>query len=548
MHSEPVPSSAPLNAPASSSFARSEDASALEHLRSRLLVYVGLITGVALLIVVVVVVAEWAFSMPSPWLLRPSGALHAGATLLLSGLLLALYKAPPVGWTLRAIDVVATLVIAVLAAGSTLVEVPRAAAHGTRWWWNPDQGHEMKSLLLLAHVLLLRAVVVPSRPRRTALIAVLAMTPICVTTGLGYAQTAMPPQYRTVPIVNAAVWAACTVAVSTACSSVIYGLRQKVRDAIRLGQYTLERKIGQGGMGVVFRARHALLRRPTAVKVLSADRVGEAMLERFEREVQLTAKLSHPNIVSIYDYGRSDDGTFYYAMEFLDGIDLEHLVELSGPQPPGRVIWILKQASEALAEAHAVRLIHRDIKPANMILSERASLGDVLKLVDFGLVKDLATGASAAASREQELRGTPLYMSPEAVLAPHSVGPASDLYALGAVGYFLLTGVPVFDGANAFTVLGKHAHAAPVPPSERADAVPKSLEAVILRCLEKEPASRYPDASALRDALDACDDVAPWTQSQAKAWWTDHRVSTRPLSLAPSSRLLTVDLRARARG
>jgi serine/threonine-protein kinase len=296
-------------------------------------------------------------------------------------------------------------------------------------------------------------------------------------------------------------------------------------------------------MGIVYRARHALLRRPTAIKVLAAAQVGPLALDRFEREVQLTAKLSHPNIVSVYDFGRTQDGTFYYAMEFLDGVDLQTLVDASGPQPPGRVQRILRQACHALAEAHAVHLIHRDIKPANMILTQRASEADVLKLVDFGLVKEVAAD-SALSEATQHTPGTPLYMSPEAIATPESVGPASDLYALGAVGYFLLTGAPVFDGKAVFAVLGQHMHAVPVAPSARARGVPPQLEAVILRCLAKLPEERFADAATLCAALEACDDVPPWTPADAFAWWRERQ---EPAASRRETRtLLTVDLQARA--
>jgi serine/threonine-protein kinase len=235
------------------------------------------------------------------------------------------------------------------------------------------------------------------------------------------------------------------VAVATAGSGVIYGLRREVRRALRLGQYTLEEKLGEGGMGVVYRARHALLRRPTAVKLLKGDRLGEASLRRFEREVQLTASLSHPNTVSVYDFGRTPEGVVYYAMEYLEGLSLEQLVAEAGAQPPGRVVHVLRQVLGALAEAHGVGLVHRDVKPGNVILCERGGLSDVAKVVDFGLVKDL--DAADALSHEGMLVGTPLYLAPEAIRSPNA-DPRSDLYSLGAVAYVLLTGNHVFDGAR----------------------------------------------------------------------------------------------------
>ena len=225
-------------------------------------------------------------------------------------------------------------------------------------------------------------------------------------------------------------------------------------EAKHLGQYRLEEQLGAGAMGVVYKGHHAMLRRPTAIKMLNVDKVNEASIERFEREVQITCKLNNPNTVAIYDYGRTPEGVFYYAMEYLDGIDLQVLVEQYGPQPEGRVIRILKQMCGSLYEAHSLGLVHRDIKPANVMLNRRGGEPDVVKVLDFGLVQALD---DAKQSRQSGgLTGTPLYMSPEAIQTPDLVDARSDLYAVGAVGYFLITGQPVFTATSLVDLCQQH--------------------------------------------------------------------------------------------
>jgi eukaryotic-like serine/threonine-protein kinase len=243
---------------------------------------------------------------------------------------------------------------------------------------------------------------------------------------------------------------------------------------------------------------------------------------RFEREVQLTSRLSHPNTVVIFDYGRTPGGVFYYAMEYLEGVDLEQLVRRTGPQFPGRVVHILRQVAGSLSEAHDIGLIHRDIKPANIILMpERGGAADVAKVVDFGLVRDLDQAAEL--SKDDVIRGTPHYLSPEAINSPESVDARSDLYALAAVGYLLLTGRLVFEGRTVMEVCGHHLHTTPAPPAERLGRpLPEKLSALILACLEKDPDRRPESAADFLVRLAGCDDVAPWTEEQARAWWKEH--------------------------
>ncbi len=263
-----------------------------------------------------------------------------------------------------------------------------------------------------------------------------------------------------------------------------------------LGQYTLEEKIGSGGMGSVYRAQHAFLRRATAVKLLNSDNVTEGGIARFEREVQLTSRLNHPNTIAVYDYGKTPEGVFYYAMEYLEGINLQDLVKRCGPLPEGRVVSILKQVCGSLAEAHDIGLIHRDIKPENIVLTYRAGMPDFVKVLDFGLVKAADAEETAKLTQANVTVGTPHYLSPEAMDRPDTVTSLADIYAIGAVGYFLLTGAPVFSGKTVMEICMKHVRAIPDSPSQRlGHAVSPRLEALILRCLAKDPKDRPSSAA-----------------------------------------------------
>jgi serine/threonine-protein kinase len=374
----------------------------------------------------------------------------------------------------------------------------------------------------------LRAAVVPSPPRWTAIVTATAATTVPIGSWIAIRDDrswdeALVPR-ASFPFI---VVAMCVAAVVTSyiIARIVYGLRAEVKSAMRLGQYTLEDEIGRGGMGVVYRARHALLRRPTAIKLLSPDKTGNAAEKRFEREVQITSMLTHPNTVAIYDFGHTRDGVFYYAMELLDGISLQELADEHGPQPPGRVVHILAQVASALAEAHAVGLIHRDIKPANVLLCERGGIPDFVKVLDFGLVKEVGHH-DPMLSAANIVAGTPLYMAPESITKPDDVDARVDLYALGGVAYFLLTGTPPFEGSNLVEVCSHHLHTKPEPASKRlGKPVPDALEVIVAKCLAKSPADRPASAAALADELHALarDHACSWDDENARSFWSAKR-------------------------
>ena len=380
--------------------------------------------------------------------------------------------------------------------------------------WRPDE-----LLLLIMNVVLLgRAALVPSEPRRTTWITAAAVAAIPFLVFVIFGANTNPETPMVPVLVQTVLWATFIVVLATLISNITFHLRRSIARARRLGQYELFEKIGEGGMGVVYRAEHEMLRRPTAIKLLSPHAAGEQNLKRFEREAQLTARLTSPHTVSVYDFGRTPEGAFYYVMEYLDGIDLERLVREGGPLPPGRVVHVLSQVCEALAEAHGVGLVHRDIKPANILLSEIGGISDFAKVVDFGLVKDL-TGSDARLTRDDVFAGTPQYLAPETIENGMSSDPRSDLYALGGVAYFLLTGTPVFEG-RLVEVIQSHLQRTPQAPSARLGRrVPEKLERVVLDCLEKDPDRRPESAKSLADRLAACDDVEPWLPEEAQRWW-----------------------------
>jgi serine/threonine-protein kinase len=358
---------------------------------------------------------------------------------------------------------------------------------------------------------------IPNTWRRCAAIAsLMAVSPLVLFAMYAFWLEPLPATIAVQIVFVQGFYNSLAVAVAIFSSSRIEILRRQATEARKLGQYVLKEKLGSGGMGEVYRAEHALLRRPCALKVIRPERAGDPKnLRRFEREVQVTATLTHPNTVQIFDYGHTEDGTFYYVMEYLPGKNLEALVKETGPLPPDRVVHLLRQVCGALREAHAAGLIHRDIKPSNIIVCERGGLQDVAKLLDFGIVDAPEAGPGGELTAQGQLLGTPLFMSAEQAAGMPNLEARSDLYSLGATAYFVLTGKAPFERATTNLVIAAHLRDPVTPPHHLRTEVPADLSAVIQRCLEKDPSQRYPDAASLEKALAECKCAGEWGEDRA---------------------------------
>jgi serine/threonine-protein kinase len=363
---------------------------------------------------------------------------------------------------------------------------------------------------------------IPNTGRRCAAVTgLMALVPLAVVWVGGACYPQVPRHLLLLFLTEMALWLGMATGAAIFGSHKVSTLSQQALEARKLGPYRLKRRLGAGGMGEVYLAEHVLLRRPCAVKLIRPERAGDpGTLRRFLREVQVTATLTHPNTVQVFDYGQTEDGTLYYAMEHLCGPSLEELVARHGPQPPARVVFLLRQMCGALAEAHAAGLVHRDIKPGNVMLCSRGGMADVAKLLDFGLVhQPPPDGDVSRLTRPGLIFGTPAYMSPEQAAARADVDGRSDLYSLGALAYFLLTGQPPFVRAGAVQTLAAHL-GEPLQPTDSFRArVPADVQAVVVRCLAKDPAGRFPDAHALDEALAGCACAGQWGAGAAAAWW-----------------------------
>jgi serine/threonine-protein kinase len=401
------------------------------------------------------------------------------------------------------------------------------------------------AMMAMTLTVLARAIVVPSKAARTLRITVAALVPLLAMLwwwiGKPDPLTGEPPERVHALVVTSyqVLWAVAAITMATITSRVIYGLRQSVREAHEVGNYTLEEKLAAGGMGEVWRARHRFLARDAAVKLIRRGSRAdpETLLRRFEREAHATAALRSPHTVQLYDFGQAEDGTLYYVMEMLVGVDLETLVSRYGPVPAERAIHILKQVCHSLSEAHQNGLTHRDIKPANIFVSGIGTELDFAKVLDFGLVRvqdDRPSSEQVKLTADGSTSGTPAYMAPEIVVGDESYDHRVDIYSVGCVAYWLLTGKLVFQGDTAMKMMVEHARTVPPRPQTRTELpIPPALEQIIMDCLEKDPARRPATAAELALRLGAVDVPQAWTAERAERWWRAHQpqqVQARPVA------------------
>lgn len=385
------------------------------------------------------------------------------------------------------------------------------------------------------------AMFIPNSWRRAARIMIpTALAPVILTIVAGWGRQDLPESFWE-NLSGLGLMLMIVAVVATYGTHVINALRIQAFEASQLGQYRLRELLGSGGMGDVWLAEHQLLKRPCAIKLIDPGRAADPRAQsRFEREVRATAQLSHWNIVEIYDYGRTDDGTFYYVMEYLPGLTLAEIVETHGPMPPARAVHLLRQACAGLHEAHRAGLIHRDIKPGNLIAAHRGGVFDVVKLVDFGLVELRGESVARSWNSASMFSGSPLYMAPEQALGGSQPDVRSDIYSLGAVAYYLLTGRPPFEGSKPLKIVIAHAHDPVHPPSSLVSDIPPELDEILLRCLAKSPDERYSSAQELQQALASCDLGTIWTNELASEWWQNHE----PDAFGGSARLIAAKLQS----
>ncbi len=409
-----------------------------------------------------------------------------------------------------------------------------------QWWglWEgvADLSYETRRSVGISWVavwMVLFTIVVPTPPRKALLAAALSATAVPITLRLSMAFGGTPSVPAVFFFFAFVLPYAATVVLAYVGARAVYHLGTEVTRARELGSYQLVERLGWGGMGEVWRARHRLLARPAAVKLIRPDVLGsghresrEVLLKRFEREAQATASMRCPHTIELYDFGVADDGTFYYVMELLDGFNLESLVARFGPLPAERLVYLLRQVCHSLSEAHERGLIHRDIKPANVYVCRLGRELDWIKVLDFGLVKTRPAPnvADVKLTSENMVEGTPAYMAPEQVTGDSPVDGRTDVYAVGCLTYWALTGHLVFEGRTPLETMAHHLNRAPTPPSHRTELpIPPALDQIVLTCLAKDPDQRPPSADALSQMLDDCSrDLPRWTAERARQWWDRH--------------------------
>jgi serine/threonine-protein kinase len=383
---------------------------------------------------------------------------------------------------------------------------------------------------------LLFSIVVPASPRRSVLAALAASSSVPVMAAVSFAVYPFPALPNPWQFFQAFVFPyLLVVGMAYVGARVLFALGDEVRKARELGSYRLVERLGEGGMGEVWRARHRLLARPAAIKLIrplaGPSGIGSEAARRFEREAQAIASLRSPHTVDLFDFGIADDGTFYYVMELLEGLDAERIVRRFGPMPAGRAINVIRQVCHSLSEAESISLVHRDIKPANIVLCRYGEDYDFVKVLDFGMVKAIYEQGDAncaptltALTGEHVVQGTPAFISPEQALGGRPVDNRADIYATGCLAYWLLTGELVFTGDTPMQLLIQHASAMPEPPSARTELpIPAELDAIVLACLAKNPSDRPQTARELARRLEAVPVAGEWTPELARAWWETHQ-------------------------
>lgn len=376
--------------------------------------------------------------------------------------------------------------------------------------------------------------VLPSRPRIALLTSLVAasMTPLAFfLIWMLEGQPLLPQGVRIIHVVLFMIPNYLCAGLAYIGARIVYRLGTQVTRERELGSYRLEARIGQGGMGEVWRANHRMLVRPAAIKFIRSDKIGSAgeeaskIARRFEKEAQATAGLRSPHTVQLYDYGVTEEGTLFYVMELLDGLDMDTFVRKFGPVPWNRAVYLLRQVCHSLREAHERGLIHRDIKPANIFICRSGLDYDSVKVLDFGLVRRTTEDPDdeTRLTREGFVGGTPAFLAPEAALGKGEVDGRVDIYALGCVSYWLVTGELVFEGTTPMELAMKHVQEGPLPPSKRTELeIPSELDETILRCLRKDPQKRPQSPAELDQLLTNCDPSGSWGQADAAAWWSRH--------------------------